>query len=242
MRLILVFLFFSSTLFSQEATTDCLNHVTGTVSNSETGKIMPKATIFLKQNGQIIKEKTADQFGQFSFDLDCNSRYQISGQHENFTKNIKLVFTAKTPKEHKIQLELFPIKEFIQVKNEKRILVKSIEFIPDDFGITKEAASQLDIVYALMKKYPHMTIDIRFHSDARGDVKFLKTLTQKRADICANYLIKKGINAARINPIGYGATQLINRCKKNVDCSNLEHLENRRSEFVVVKNTSITSM
>jgi len=222
----------SNIIFSQKATTNCLNHVNGTISSKQTGEMMPGATVYLKQNGKIIKESLSDEFGHFSFELDCDSRYQISAQYENHTENIKLVFTSKSSLNHDVKLELFPIKEFEKINNENRILVESIEFIPNDFSITPKAATQLNIVYALMEKYQHMNLEIRFHTDIRGDLKFLKSLTQKRADVCAKYLIKKGINSTRINAIGFGATQLLNHCKKDVACSNIEHLENRRTEFI----------
>lgn len=230
----------SSTLFSQEKSSDCLNHVNGSVVSKQTGDVMPNATIYLKQNGKIIKESNADESGNFSFDLECDSRYQISAQFKNYTKNIKLVFTPKNAINHKIKLELYPINEFIEINNESRIIIESIKFLPDDYSITPKASSQLNIVYDLMEKYKHMNIEIRFHTDARGDAKFLLSLTQKRADVCANYLINRGIKTSRIYAKGYGATQLLNRCKQNTDCNNAQHLENRRTEFVVLKDMIIS--
>lgn len=230
----------SFSLFSQENSTDCLSQVNGFVINKISKEIMPKAIIQLKKNGSIISKKFADKNGYFTFDIDCVSRYQISAQYENFTKNTKLIFASSTTSKHDIKLELFPIKEFTKVKNENRIMLDPIEFLPDDYSITPKAAKQLIIVYALLEKYQYINLDIRFHTASRGNEKFLLNLTQKRADACANYLIKRGIEASRIFPKGYGATQLLNRCKKDVNCSNLEHLENKRSEFIVKREGDLS--
>ena len=232
--------FLSFNLFSQDKTTDCLNHVNGVVLSKQTGKVISNATIHLKQNGKIIREISADNQGEFSFDLDCDNRYQISAQLENYTKNIKLVFTSESMLNHNLKLELFPIKEFKKVNNENRIIIEPIEFTPNNFRITPKAASQLDLVYDLLEKYQHINIKIGFHSDIRGNAKFLLTLTQKRADACANYLVNKGIESSRVYAKGYGATQLLNRCKKNVNCTNTEHLENRRTEFIVIKDVELS--
>ncbi len=230
----------SFSLFSQENSNECLSQVNGIVINKESNKIMPKTIIQLKKNGSIVSKTLADEDGHFSFDIDCVSRYQVSAQYENYTKNTKLIFASSTTSIHDIKLELFPIKEFTKVKDENKIMLDPIEFLPDDYSITPKAAKQLNIVYALLDKYQYIYLDIRFHTDSRGNEKFLLSLTQKRADACANYLIKRGVEASRIFPKGYGAMQLLNHCKKDVNCSNLEHLENKRSEFIVKRKADLS--
>jgi outer membrane protein OmpA-like peptidoglycan-associated protein len=220
--------------YSQEKTSNCLNHVNGIVVSQKNADKISKAIIHVKLDGQLVDEGFSDEYGHFSFDLECDKRYQISAIYENHTKNIKLVFTSKTTTTHDIKLELFPIEEFKKVGEETRIIANSIEFMPDDFGITAEAAKQLNIVHDLMEKYQHIKVEIKFHTDSRGKDSFLLSLSQKRADVCANYLIKRGIDASRLSPKGYGATQLLNSCKKDIKCSNAEHIKNRRTEFVVM--------
>ena len=48
-------------------------------------------------------------------------------------------------------------------------------------------------------------------------------------------MIKDGIKAARLIAKGYGESELKNHCKNGVECSDEEHLENRRVELKLLK-------
>jgi outer membrane protein OmpA-like peptidoglycan-associated protein len=56
-----------------------------------------------------------------------------------------------------------------------------------------------------------------------------------RAQSTRNWLIKQGIEENRITAKGYGESQLVNHCADGVDCSDEEHQQNRRSEFIVIE-------
>jgi len=224
-------------LVAQNSSKDILDHVDGIIINKQNGEIIKNAIITLKSQGKIVDETKSDENGKFSFDLNADSRYQVSGIYQNFTKNIKLIFTSKGGRVHQIKLELYPIEEFTKKNGKEMIIAESIEFLPDDYSLSNKAIKTLENVYAILEKYKHLKIEIGFHTDSRGDQKFLLKLTQKRAEVCANYLIDKGVDPSRVFPKGYGATQLINHCKPNVKCTNTEHLENRRTEFVVINNS-----
>ncbi len=226
----------SMSLYAQKPASTCSDHVEGTVKNKQSNEFISNALVTLRTNGKVVEEKKSDENGHFSFDLNCDSRYQISAIYPNFTKNIKLVFTSKTGLNHTVKLELFPIKEFVKKNGKTMIIAESITFLPDDYSLGEKAVKTLDKVFDLLEKYPHLKIEIGLHTDSRGDQKFLLKLTQERAEVCSNYLINKGIDPLRVLPKGYGATQLLNHCKPNVKCSNEEHLQNRRTEFVVLEN------
>jgi len=50
------------------------------------------------------------------------------------------------------------------------------------------------------------------------------------------YIIRNGgINWRRIRGKAYGERRLINKCANGVPCTEEEHQENRRSEFIVRK-------
>ena len=85
-----------------------------------------------------------------------------------------------------------------------------------------------------MKKYPQLIIQIKAHTDSRGRDDFNYILSDKRANAVLVWLLKKGINRQRILAIGFGEEQLLNDCKNGVKCTEKEHLENRRTEFVIV--------
>ncbi|MFT6729584.1 MAG: hypothetical protein ACJA1H_000894, partial [Glaciecola sp.] len=39
---------------------------------------------------------------------------------------------------------------------------------------------------------------------------------------------------SRLTGLGYGETQLKNRCSNGIECDEFEHQLNRRSEFIIV--------
>ncbi|WP_459641480.1 OmpA family protein, partial [Flavobacterium sp. CGRL2] len=45
---------------------------------------------------------------------------------------------------------------------------------------------------------------------------------------------KKGISEERLSAKGYGETQLVNKCADGVKCTEKQHMQNRRSEFIII--------
>ena len=86
-----------------------------------------------------------------------------------------------------------------------------------------------------MQQYPNLKIDIRSHTDSRANDAYNLELSNKRYRATIKYLIKRGINKNRLTGKGYGEKMLLNNCINDVKCSEKQHQENRRSEFVVLK-------
>jgi outer membrane protein OmpA-like peptidoglycan-associated protein len=90
-------------------------------------------------------------------------------------------------------------------------------------------------IIEVLKQYPKMTIDIRSHTDSRQTHQYNEILSQKRAQSTLEYMVRNGINKERLTAKGYGETQLLNNCVDGVKCSEEEHQQNRRSEFIITK-------
>ena len=86
-----------------------------------------------------------------------------------------------------------------------------------------------------MKQYPQMKIDVRSHTDSRSAADYNLQLSQKRADATRAWLIKQGIAADRLTAHGYGESKLVNQCADGIKCSDVQHQENRRSEFIIIE-------
>ncbi len=235
--ILLPFVLFYSLIYSQTSNDDCLNSVHGKVIDNQSNTTIPHATVLVSKGNEIFTSVTTDSSGNFSISLPCdNDRYIATVTLENFTKSTKLIFTSRgIQKKHSITLDIYPIKEFASENGKKKIIVNPIHFIPDDDSISSEAAIELRKVCDIMNKYTDINVEIGFHSDSRCNESFLTTLTQKRADACASYLINKGVESERIIAKGFGSTKLLNECERGVKCSNAKHLINKRSEFLVFK-------
>jgi outer membrane protein OmpA-like peptidoglycan-associated protein len=95
----------------------------------------------------------------------------------------------------------------------------------------------LENIVDVLRKHPSMIIKIESHTDSRGSDRYNLKLSNRRAESTRDYIISRGIDADRIeSAIGYGETQLLNKCANGVKCSEEEHQLNRRSYFYIVKD------
>jgi len=236
MRYLLLFLVFTTSLFSQTNNIECENIIQTYVIDSQSNQKIPNAMFTVTSKMGETNTYFSDSQGNLSFTIPCDdNRYLIKTIIENYSTATKLLFTSKNRTiNQEVKLITYPVNEFITNNGKKSIILDSIEFLPNETKISKEIAAQLEEVLFLMDKYPDLKIEIGFHTDSRGDESFLLGLTQKRAHICTSYLTKKGIESSRIVAKGYGASKLLNECKKGVSCSEKKHKQNRRSEFVVI--------
>lgn len=106
------------------------------------------------------------------------------------------------------------------------------------WALLSESHDQLEEVVHLMKEYPSMEIAINGHTDSRGDNSYNQNLSENRTKSVFEYLVEQGIDASRMEYVGYGETKPI-ADNKYSDGRQL----NRRVEFVVThieaKNTVI---
>ncbi|KGO78937.1 hypothetical protein Q763_15605, partial [Flavobacterium beibuense F44-8] len=108
-----------------------------------------------------------------------------------------------------------------------------IYFEFDKSNITKEAAFELDKLVEAMNNDKNMVIMVKAHTDNRGSAQYNMNLSNKRAKATVQYVISKGIAKERISGQGYGESEPKVDCKEN--CSEEQHAQNRRSEFIIVK-------
>ncbi len=127
------------------------------------------------------------------------------------------------------------IKNFGKSSQNELIVVEDIYYAPNSAEISEESMKQLDKIVRAMKDNVALKLAISSHTDATGEDSYNMTLSEKRAKNVQNYLIAEGIVVQRLTAKGYGETQIKNRCKNSVDCSELEHELNRRTEFKFTK-------
>ncbi len=115
----------------------------------------------------------------------------------------------------------------------KFALLRDIYHESGKYTLENKSIKNLDAVSILLLENPTVQIIIESHTDSNGNAAYNKELSQRRAENVRNYLITKGVAASRITAVGFGETRLKNHCKDGVKCSEVEHLENRRTEMKV---------
>lgn len=104
-----------------------------------------------------------------------------------------------------------------------------VTFATGSASISPEFQDALDSVAASLVKYPNSIVDVYGHTDTVGSASFNQQLSERRAQSVANYLISRGVSAARLRWQGFGETQL-----RIATGDNVAEALNRRVEIKVM--------
>ena len=178
----------------------------------------------------------ADARGLYEYCIDCNRTYSIYAEKDNVTSAPGIVSTKGVPcsdNNDKIDLPLYmngsPIYAGMTIR------LPNIYFNFDDDKLRPDAHRDLDEVAGLMNKYLGMKVELASHTDARGGKNYNQDLSYRRSQSVLKYLASQNVPEDRLQPIGYGETQIRNRCKDGVNCSESEHQFNRRTEIKIIE-------
>jgi len=115
-------------------------------------------------------------------------------------------------------------------------VVKNLVFTSNGNALTPKDEQELQPLLSMLKKNKNLIVDLTTHTDSKPDAKSAQDLTSKQAKTIKDYFIKKGIDAGRINTFSKGKSEPRKVCKAHTDCSDTDHKQNRRVEFLVSKN------
>lgn len=218
---------------------DCTQKIKGKVFDQNTLEAITDANLVLYDaNYNIIEELKSDSLGEFlTKELLCNYKFRIKASKQEYHTNEVSVVLGKEFDSYKyLDIALEPIEQRIEKEDDlfQKLKLDPIYFDFDKFNIRKDAAVELAKIVEVLKMYPQLKIDVRSHTDSRGNDNYNLRLSDKRAKSTINWIINQGIEADRITGKGYGETQLVNQCANNVPCSKEMHQANRRSEFIIL--------
>jgi outer membrane protein OmpA-like peptidoglycan-associated protein len=164
-----------------------------------------------------------------TYDIACQVGYSILVSAPNFEMNTVLLEPVKSG-EKTTEISLEPVSVII---TDTEVILNPIYFDFNKSHITAQGASELDKLVKVMKDYPKMVIFVKSHTDSKGGLEYNLVLSEQRAQSTVQYLISKGISGARITGKGFGSSELKIKC--GTKCTEEEHAQNRRSEFLIVK-------
>ncbi len=110
------------------------------------------------------------------------------------------------------------------------VIPEKVYFAVQDYAITKEGQIILDKVIQVLKANLKIKVEIDSHTDSQGTNEFNMDLSNKRAKSAVDYIVSHGVAKERVSGIGFGETQLLNRCTA---CTEEQHAQNRRIEFKI---------
>lgn len=171
--------------------------------------------------------------------LSLGTHIQIELKKDGYINhNFELDTIFTVGGKHDLNLTITKIEVGIDIAEAANLSkVESIFFDYNEAEILPTAEIELDKIVKLMNDNLEISIEIGSHTDTRGSDSFNMALSKRRAKATAEYIKQRVETDAnnRIKYKGYGESKLKNDCGNNVDCSEEEHRENRRSEFIIIK-------
>ncbi|WNM19500.1 OmpA family protein [Flavobacterium capsici] len=201
-----------------------------TVTDAKTGAILSNATVsILDDKNNVIATEMSNSKGEVKYRVECDKPYVVRASKDGYEGN---TFAVNKTKEKSVNVAaaLQPIDVIV---TETEIILKPIYFEFDKSNITQEGAFELDKLVQVMKNNDKLIILAKSHTDNRGSNRYNERLSDRRAKSTVQYIISKGIDASRISGKGMGETEPKVDCGK--DCTEEQHAQNRRSEFLIVK-------
>ena len=157
-----------------------------------------------KKSGKTI-QGTSGPDGTFDTELPGGHTYEIK---------IKSIGKAQDYSEVKIpglepNQSYGTVKLTVQFELPKTFTLDNVLFETGSYKLTGFSFAELNELAEYLTLKKEIKIEIAGHTDNVGEDAANLKLSQDRANTVRNYLIKKGINPARVTAVGYGETQPI---------------------------------
>ena len=115
-----------------------------------------------------------------------------------------------------------------QPEKPKAVILDNVSFEQSSYVLLPQSYPALNKLVELLKTIPNKKVEIAGHTDNVGDARLNLALSENRSKVVANYLIRNGIDEARISIRGYGGSKPISTGQSESDRS-----QNRRVEFLI---------
>ncbi|MBX2973962.1 MAG: OmpA family protein [Flavobacteriales bacterium] len=217
----------------------------GTTYDKLTGQPLPGAKVSVVGTDGSNFSAITDDNGGFAFVENGNDRYikenasySILAEKEGY-----LVVKDQITTVGLNESTTFVKEYFLQPAAKGGVVnLPSVIYDVDKFDLRPEGKDSLEIAYQTLVDNPTLVVELRSHTDARPTRTYKggnKELSQLRAQSCVNYLIQRGIDPARLVPVGRGSDEPIiamDVIKKMATKEEQEaaHQRNRRTDLKVL--------
>ncbi len=160
------------------------------------------AKVTLVNDDGLVAELVSSETGTFTYKLKPNQNYEIKAEvskdyFSNSTKFTTFKVDYDTVINVVINLARIP----------KIIVLPNIVYAYDKADLLPESTVSLDGLIKTLTNNPNLTIELRSHTDFRGNDDYNMELSLARAKSCVDYLIEKGIKPDRLTAKGFGETE-----------------------------------
>lgn len=217
----------------------CRKNLRVKVIDRATEEVLPytKIMVFDPNKKQIETGKTNNKGEYFLEKASCGDRFYVRAVNKNYEVKEQSIALKNETGLETLRMPLDQRKKNIKEGEDlaKILQIEEIYFDLDKWNIRPDAEVELQKVVDIMHKYPDIKIEIGSHTDSRASKAYNEKLSENRAQSTRQWIVDQGIEANRITAKGYGEYQLVNHCEDDVPCTEEEHQQNRRSEFIIVE-------
>jgi OmpA-OmpF porin, OOP family len=182
--------------------------ISGVVLDCKENKPLAGVAVTLAEASVVLQQKTTDINGRYSFDSlkDNNQNFSLTISRQLYKDTSYLLNVHDINESNLLVTQLLSdnvcMERMLVIKPEN---VVTIYFDFDRSDLKEIALNKLDSIYNVLAALPSATIQISGYTDGLGSNEYNKKLSDRRASACANYLLKKGIDASRISFESFGA-------------------------------------
>ncbi|MGO4918353.1 OmpA family protein [Maribacter spongiicola] len=212
--------------------------VGGKVVNLKTKAGLKGAQVrLLSQQGDVIKEVISGNDGSFRIEIPWMSQVTIQAMSDGYS-----IFSTTYSEEGMEEIQksaynmgLARMEDLITIREDKNVLkLEKFYFDKGKSVMNAQVETELKKVVDAVARFPQMRIRIQSHTDSRGSNSSNKKLSQERADVIKNYLLKNGLTSNNIiEATGFGEEMIVNNCTNGAYCLDFLHKQNERILFVV---------
>lgn len=230
----------------------------GTITDVDTKEPLGGVTVNLVGTDGTVGETTTDPTGHYEFETrDNEERYILANTSYTIEVSTKEPASLPNGEKHRYlgskgQETTVGLKESTAFVHDFALVCADCEKpidMPQVFYplgkwsllVTDSINSKdsLEYLVNVLNENQTITIELAAHTDTRGSATANKTLSQKRAETCVNYLVERGIDPARMVPMGYGEEQPLVSDETIASLPTEEdreaaHQKNRRTVFRVI--------
>ena len=178
--------------------------LSGVITDFKTKKIISGAMIKIIGSDGSSSQTFTDNSGRYTFDnniINENISYDLTISSEGY---LSTNFSQST----------IGIKESVNLVQDisleatlKEIILPKIEYDYNSADLRIKSKEALDALIVVLIENPNVVIQLRSHTDNRAGDDFNMELSQRRAQICVDYMVAKDIEPMRLVAIGMGENE-----------------------------------
>ncbi|MCB9232893.1 MAG: PKD domain-containing protein [Bacteroidia bacterium] len=196
------------------------------------GEPLAKAGAILKLEGPELEETytLSGDGAQFYLALERDNIYTVIVEKQGYFTRRQTVSTVDVAPNVLLKEDF----QMLKAEMDQIIVLHNLYYDYDKWYIRADAARELMKWAAFLKDNPAITVELSSHTDARGEDDYNLFLAQKRAESAVEFLQEFGVKKERMVAVGYGEQKTMNDCVNGVNCNELAHQVNRRTEFRII--------